>query len=136
MLYIGAVFMLYSSLQVFHVGLELPEVQFLRSRLATGRELQTRIAAVLAATGEDRCDIPALRALQQHAASCGLALSGADMPFSSFSEMSEVIAFGMLYKPKVLQTLHDVLEDYTLKKRLVVAVLLSSIISVRLRYEH
>lgn len=62
--------------QVSHVGLELPEVQFLRARLESGQELQARMAAVLAAEGEDRCDIPALRALQQHVASCGLALSG------------------------------------------------------------
>jgi hypothetical protein len=63
-------------LQVSDIGLDLPELQLLLSRLQQGDALQEQLDDLLAASGEERASINTLKALQQHASSCGLALSG------------------------------------------------------------
>jgi ribosomal protein L37E len=62
---------------VADIGLELPELQLLHSRLQQGDALQEQLDDVLGASGQERANINALKALQQHASSCGLALIGA-----------------------------------------------------------
>jgi hypothetical protein len=61
---------------VADIGLALPELQLLRSRLQQGEALQEQLDDVLGASGQERANINALKALQQHASSCGLALIG------------------------------------------------------------
>lgn len=65
--------------QVADVGLELPELALLRARLAQGEGLQEQLDEALGAEGEERASIASLKALQQQASSCGLALSGGDV---------------------------------------------------------
>jgi hypothetical protein len=62
---------------VADIGLQLPELQLLHSRLQQGEALQEQLDDVLGASGQERANINALKALQQHASSCGLALIGA-----------------------------------------------------------
>ncbi|WIA16623.1 hypothetical protein OEZ85_013288 [Tetradesmus obliquus] len=64
--------------EVADVGLELPELALLRARLAQGEGLQEQLDEALGAEGEERASIASLKALQQQASSCGLALSGLD----------------------------------------------------------
>jgi hypothetical protein len=63
-------------LQVADIGLDLPELQLLRSRLQQGEALQEQLDDVLGAAGAERASINSLKALQQQASNCGLALSG------------------------------------------------------------
>jgi hypothetical protein len=95
---------------------EVPELKLLQEKQETAKTLSAAVKAAVAATGEERSDVPALRALQQRISACGVNMSDSK-PLAALLEQGEQLqarAKECLRTKQPMEDLKQLLKDAAL----------------------